>query len=107
MMASFDRGGSLTGRTSRPRAAERERMLATLAPAALLALPPVAARAAESAAARQAVVLSSVENMYSAPDADKDVVSQALMGQVVGVLETRGGFVRIATPDAYAGWVPS
>jgi len=97
----------LIGRTSRSRAAVAERFVATCAGAALLALAPVAVRAAESAAARQAVVLSSVENMYSAPDADKDVVSQALMGQIVGVLETRDGFVRIATPDGYAGWVPS
>ncbi len=57
--------------------------------------------------ARQAVVLGAVENMYSAPDPDKDVVSQALLGQVVGVLETRDGFARIETPDHYTGWVPA
>ncbi len=55
--------------------------------------------------ARPAVVLNTVENMYSAPDPDKDVVSQALLGQVVGVLETRDGFARIETPDRYTGWV--
>lgn len=55
----------------------------------------------------QAVVLPPVENMYSAPDADKDVVSQALIGQVVGVLEKRDGFARVATPDGYSGWVAS
>ena len=32
-------------------------------------------------------------------------MSQALLGQVVGVLEARDGFARIETPDRYAGWV--
>src|SRR5882672_968061 len=55
--------------------------------------------------ARQAVVLNTVENMYSAPDPDKDVVSQALLGQLVSLLETRDAFARIETPDHYTGWV--
>jgi gamma-D-glutamyl-L-lysine dipeptidyl-peptidase len=65
----------------------------------------LAAAASADAPGRQAVVLSTVENMYSAPSPDKDVVSQALLGQVVGVLETRDGFARIETPDRYTGWV--
>jgi gamma-D-glutamyl-L-lysine dipeptidyl-peptidase len=64
-----------------------------------------ASAAAPEGTARQAVVLSGVENMYSGPDPDKDVVSQALLGQVVGILETRDGFARIETPDRYTGWV--
>src|SRR5947207_5999968 len=64
-----------------------------------------AAGHAATDASRQAVVLGAVENMYSAPDADKDVVSQALLGQTVDVLETRDGFARIETPDHYTGWV--
>jgi gamma-D-glutamyl-L-lysine dipeptidyl-peptidase len=67
----------------------------------------LAAAAAADGPARQAVVLSAVENMYSAADADKDVVSQALLGQVVTVLESRDGFARIETPDRYSGWVAS
>jgi gamma-D-glutamyl-L-lysine dipeptidyl-peptidase len=54
---------------------------------------------------REAVVVPTVENMYSVPDADKDVSSQAYIGQVVGVLETKGAFVRIETPDQYTGWI--
>jgi len=53
----------------------------------------------------EAVVVRFVENMYSAPRADEDVVSQATLGQVVGVLERKDGFVRIETPDTYQGWV--
>jgi cell wall-associated NlpC family hydrolase len=71
----------------------------------VLALAATAGAAAADATARQAVVLSGVENMYSAPDPDKDVVSQALLGQVVAVIETREGFARIETPDHYTGWV--
>jgi len=60
---------------------------------------------AAEAPAREAVVVSAVENMYSAPQADKDVVSQALLGQVVAVLESRDGFARVETPDRYRGWM--
>jgi gamma-D-glutamyl-L-lysine dipeptidyl-peptidase len=54
----------------------------------------------------RAVVLTTAENMYSAPDATKDVVSQALLGEVVSLLESRQGFARVQTPDGYAGWLP-
>ncbi len=73
----------------------------TLAVLALLLVAPA------SPTRREAVVVRAVENMYSAPAFDKDVVSQALLGQVVGVLETRGAFRRIETPDRYRGWIPS
>jgi cell wall-associated NlpC family hydrolase len=65
----------------------------------------LAAWAGADTPARQAVILSTVENMYSAPNPDKDVVSQALLGQLVSLLETRDAFARIETPDHYTGWV--
>ena len=65
----------------------------------------LAGKAAADVTARQAVVLGTAVNMYSAPNPDKDVVSQALLGQIVSVLETRDGFARVETPDHYAGWV--
>lgn len=61
--------------------------------------------AAAAAAAPDGVVLTTVENMHSGPDATRDVVSQALLGQVVRVLETKAGFARIETPDRYQGWI--
>lgn len=77
------------------------------APAALAAAPVQAAPAAVAQdARREAVVLTAVENMYSGPDASKDVVSQALLGQVVAIVESSDGFARIETPDRYRGWVP-
>jgi cell wall-associated NlpC family hydrolase len=60
---------------------------------------------AKAAARPEAVVTQTVANMYSAPDADKDVVSQAFLGQTVGILETKGGFVKVETPDQYQGWI--
>jgi len=55
-----------------------------------------------------AVVLRPVVNMYSRPDRDADVVSQAIYGANVGIVsEAAGGdWVRIRTPDDYQGWVP-
>src|SRR5687767_2839082 len=73
------------------------------APAPAPATPSVAARALQ----RDAVVIAPVENMYSGPDAAKDVVSQALLGQVVRILEEKDGFARIETPDRYPGWIPA
>jgi cell wall-associated NlpC family hydrolase len=61
--------------------------------------------AAPSPAPREAVIVRTVENMYSAPALDKDVVSQATLGQIVAVLDTRGPFRRIETPDHYRGWI--
>ena len=60
---------------------------------------------AKAAARPEAVVTRTVENMYSAPSAEKDVVSQAFLGQTVGILETKGGFVKVETPDRYQGWI--
>jgi cell wall-associated NlpC family hydrolase len=63
------------------------------------------ASAQPAAPARQAVVLSAVENMYSGPDERRDVVSQALLGQVVDVVDAFDGFLQVQTPDRYRGWV--
>jgi SH3-like domain-containing protein len=57
-------------------------------------------------AAPNAVVLQPVANMYSHPAADADVVSQAIYGANVGVLEEKDGWLRIRTNDDYTGWMP-
>ena len=59
------------------------------------------------AVASGAVITRPVANMYSAPSEDKDVVSQAIYGANVGVVEDRGDWVRIRTADDYTGWVPA
>jgi cell wall-associated NlpC family hydrolase len=53
----------------------------------------------------EAVVVSSVENMYVTADDGAEVVSQATLGQVVEVLDTNGAFARVRTPDRYEGWM--
>ena len=81
-------------------------LAATLPPAgaAQVAAPPAGAVAALPAP--EAVVVVSVENMYSQADDAKDVVSQATLGQTVTVLQEQGDFVRVRTPDRYEGWLP-
>ena len=76
--------------------------------AALLVAATLGAPAATTAAAirREAVVVRTVENMYSAPTTEKDVVSQAFLGQIVGVVEVKGGFAKVETPDRYQGFIP-
>lgn len=58
-----------------------------------------------AAAAPHAVVLRPVLNMYARPDLDADVVSQAIYGANIEVVERKGDWAQIRTADAYAGWV--
>src|SRR3954453_7567153 len=51
-----------------------------------------------------AVVTQPVLNMYSKPTLDADVVSQAIYGANVGLLEEKDGWARIRTADDYTGW---
>lgn len=53
-----------------------------------------------------AAVLQPVVNMYSKPTLDADVVSQAIYGVSVGILEQKEGWAHIRTPDDYTGWAP-
>jgi len=57
-----------------------------------------------AAALPNAVVLQPVTNMYSRPSEDADVVSQAIYGANVGLLEQQEGWARIRTADDYTGW---
>lgn len=53
------------------------------------------------------VVVVPVANMYSKPSEKSDVVSQAIYGSNVVLIEARGEWSRIETPDRYRGWTPS
>src|ERR1700728_2856141 len=59
-----------------------------------------------SNAASQAVVVKPVANMYAQPSEDAEVVSQAIYGSTIGVIEERSGWLRIRTADDYTGWMP-
>ena len=54
----------------------------------------------------EAVLIRPLTDMYSGPDENADVVSQALYGTTVAVLEERGEWAKIRTPDDYPGWIP-
>jgi hypothetical protein len=58
------------------------------------------------AALPNAVVLRPVANMFSQPSEAADVVSQAIYGSNVALLEQREGWARIRTADDYTGWMP-
>jgi cell wall-associated NlpC family hydrolase len=66
----------------------------------------IAVMALFAAALPNAVVVEPVANMYSKPSLDADVVSQAIYGANVHPVEGTQGWMRIRTPDDYAGWVP-
>lgn len=53
------------------------------------------------------VVVVPVANMYSKPTEKSDVVSQAIYGSNVLLVQARGEWSRIQTSDHYRGWTPS
>jgi cell wall-associated NlpC family hydrolase len=69
-------------------------------------MPGIALMALFAAALPNAVVVQPVANMYSRPSLDADVVSQAIYGANVGLIERTAGWARVRTTDDYAGWVP-
>jgi SH3-like domain-containing protein len=54
-----------------------------------------------------AVVTKPVVNMYSSATEDADVVSQALYGRPLALLEEKDGWARVRTEDEYTGWMPA
>ncbi len=57
-------------------------------------------------AAPNAVILKPVANMYSAATESADVVSQAIYGANISILESQNGWAKIRTADEYTGWIP-
>ncbi|HUO18011.1 MAG TPA: C40 family peptidase [Verrucomicrobiae bacterium] len=52
------------------------------------------------------VVIVPVANMYSSATENTDVVSQAILGSNVAVLEKHHKWAKIRTDDQYTGWIP-
>ncbi|SPF53440.1 NLP/P60 protein [Candidatus Sulfopaludibacter sp. SbA4] len=69
-------------------------------------MPGIAVMALFAAALPNAVVLKPVANMYSRPSEDADVVSQAIYGANVALMEQKEGWAHIRTADDYTGWTP-
>ena len=58
-----------------------------------------------AASVPQAAVIKPVANMYSKPTEDSDVVSQAIYGSGIGIIEEQSGWLHVRTPDDYTGWM--
>jgi hypothetical protein len=69
-------------------------------------MPGLAVLALFAASIPTAVVLQPVANMYSRPSTDADVVSQAIYGANVAIVEEKDGWAHIRTADDYLGWTP-
>jgi gamma-D-glutamyl-L-lysine dipeptidyl-peptidase len=54
-----------------------------------------------------ALASSSVSNIHAKPDHTSELVSQALMGTPLKVLDNEGTWYRVQTPDYYIGWIDS
>jgi cell wall-associated NlpC family hydrolase len=79
----------------------RSLLRAQIALLAILAVPALFANNSTQ------VVVVPVANMYSAPNAESDVVSQAIYGSNVTLLVARGEWSRVQTSDHYKGWISS
>jgi len=51
------------------------------------------------------VVNDTVANLYRRPDQAVDVVTQAMLGTTLSVLEDRSGWCYVRMPDQYQGWI--
>ena len=78
----------------------------SLRPLALVLLLTALA-AAQTGVQPTRVVVKPVSNMYSSASLDADVVSQAIYGTSVTLLQEQNGWAEIQTPDQYKGWVQS
>lgn len=52
-------------------------------------------------------IAQNVAALYAEPSTDSEMVTQAVLGDRVAVLEERDGFYRVSTADRYGGWVDS
>lgn len=71
----------------------------------VLALSLPGSRGQSPAPADARMVTASVANMYSSATEDADVVSQAVLGSNVAVLELQKDWAKVRTSDQYSGWM--
>ena len=53
----------------------------------------------------QNIIAQNVAALYAGPDTGTEMVSQAVCGERIAVLEEQGAFCRVTTEDRYEGWV--
>jgi SH3-like domain-containing protein len=57
------------------------------------------------AASADFVVIVPVANMFRGPDNNTDVVSQAIYGTNISLIDEKGEWKHVRTPDEYTGWI--
>lgn len=72
----------------------------------LIALAGTAGAGQDRPDAKNAVVIKPVADMFSEPSEDVDVVSQAILGSNVKIVEEKQEWVKVRTADDYLGWMP-
>jgi cell wall-associated NlpC family hydrolase len=53
----------------------------------------------------KSVVLHSVVNLYSSPSQEAEVVTQAMLGTNLSIVESQDGWHYVRLPDQYHGWI--
>jgi hypothetical protein len=53
----------------------------------------------------QGVVIESVANLYSKPDLNSELVTQAVLGTNLDIESSRNNWTRVRMPDQYRGWI--
>jgi cell wall-associated NlpC family hydrolase len=51
------------------------------------------------------VVLHSVVNVYGSPSQDDELVTQAILGTDLAIVESQDGWLYVRLPDQYHGWI--
>lgn len=58
-----------------------------------------------SAEKRKGLIHVSVANLHKSPELSSQLVTQALMGTEVSIIQSRGDWWQVRLPDGYLGWV--
>jgi cell wall-associated NlpC family hydrolase len=53
----------------------------------------------------QGIIVATVANLYRDPRRTVELVSQAILGTSVAILDSQEGWLRVQTPDTYKGWI--
>lgn len=95
----------IEGATDRPKAFERIRAAAAAARPAAAVSVRLLPETSGSAHGSHVLAATATASLSGSPGFGKPVTTQALMGDLLEVLERRGSFLRVRLADGYIGWV--
>lgn len=70
-----------------------------------IAVAPTSTQPVETGMPTRGVVIDSIVNLYREPSVAVDVVTQAILGTELDILESREGWYHVRMPDQYQGWI--